>query len=67
MVEGTPTKIENTPTAIDESTSDTRRASTLFGDNEGLQEDIKSIKESLYTLQGQVEEISVKIAQMPLI
>ena len=65
MVEGTPTRIESFPTGIDESTSDTRRASTLFGDNEGLQEDIKSLKESLYTLQGQIDVITLTSAQMP--
>ena len=36
MVEDTPTKAEGTPTRVDDSTSDTRRASTLFGDTEGL-------------------------------
>ena len=52
MVEDSPTWICDPPAGTDEGTSGTRRASTLFGDNEDLQEDIKSIKESLYTLQG---------------
>ena len=60
----TPNKNDDTPNRSDDNNS--QRDDDVVGLQE-VKEEVKSINESLYTLQREVEEISVKIAQMPLI